>query len=796
MGRISTEQWRQAFALLDEAIELPSPARAEWLSALTDPPIRTALQELLALRERQSMDGFMQRLPQFTVTPDDATSAEAADMPAAGDNFGPYRLLSQLGRGGMSSVWVAERTDGLLKRRVALKLPHVSWPLPDLAGRMARERDILASLEHPNIARLYDAGITDDGRPYLALELVDGKPIDEYCSLHDADVAARVAVVLQTAAAVAYAHSRMVVHRDLKPSNILVDNAGKVHLLDFGISKLLAQDTDLPPQATQFGARAYTPDYASPEQIRGESVTASSDVYSLGVVLYQLLSGSLPVAARERGSITDDPMLPAPPSAVAGDRATARALRGDLDTIVMKALKDSATERYAGMQLLADDLERFLRGAPVLARRDSIWYRANKSARRNRFALRAVVGAVAITAAVSGGLAIQKSRQQSAATQRAIESYADNMAQLVVPRTPPTKDAVAYREYLQARGIMVVPTEANLREVIRLTRDVTARDPKFAQAYAVLAGANLMYLDNGYARPDALRLADEAAREALALSPHHHGALATLGVIAAHRGDWLAAEQTFRRAFEYDDGSGRIHARYAEAVLNSTGRLQEAVRVYRTELLKAPTHCRASMQLAVILGTQPGREAEAARYIDVAISHGWPGDSVDVQQLNGTIARRAGRYAEAAEYQLSTIPAATRQAGGAQVVRLLHEALATSALRPNAVVALDELNGPGAAAGMESFDMLMFSMSWYTLLGDVDRAYRVSDRWLEESRRTGRSGIPFVLGFWQPEMRAFRADPRFQELMRRMGLVDYWTKFGPPDGCRLQGGGLSCESTK
>jgi serine/threonine-protein kinase len=166
--------------------------------------------------------------------------------------------VTPLGRGGMSSVWVAERADGLIKRRVALKLPHVSWASPDLAQRMTRERDILASLEHPGIARLYDAGVAEDGRPYLALELVDGKPIDEYCALHDADIQTRVAIGLQAARAVAYAHSRMVVHRDLKPSNILVDAAGQVRLLDFGIGKLLEENPGLGPQATS-SARARTP---------------------------------------------------------------------------------------------------------------------------------------------------------------------------------------------------------------------------------------------------------------------------------------------------------------------------------------------------------------------------------------------------------------------------------------------------------------------------------------------------------------------------------------------------------
>ena len=794
MPQISAPEWRQVFALLDTALDLPPPARAGWLGTVADERLRQALQDLLALSERHETADFLRQLPQFTVLPDSPAAPESTDTAAPGENVGPYRLLTKLGRGGMSSVWVAERTDGLLKRRVALKLPHVSWALPDLAERMARERDILASLEHSNIARLYDAGVLEDGRPYLALELVDGKSIDAYCTEHASDIRARVAIALQTARAVAYAHSRMVVHRDLKPSNILVDQTGQVRLLDFGISKLLEQDPALATQATQYGSRAFTPDYASPEQIRGEPVTASTDVYSLGVVLYQLLSGVLPYPPRTPGKLIDETLLLAdvpPPSAAARERATAQALRGDLDTIVLKALKAAEPERYPNMQALADDLERYLQGAPVLARRDSAWYRLQKFAARNRFALRAMAAAVAFTVAVSTGFAIHRSRQQSAESARAVDNFSDRLAQLSVPRTPPTKDTLAYHEYLQARGLMIVPTEANLREVIRLTQSAIARDPQFARAYAVLAGGYLMHKDNGYSRPDALTLGEAAAREALELDPGIPGAHASLGVVDAHRHDWLAAESHFKKAFELDDGSGRIHSRYAEAVLNSTGRLREALQIFQVELRKTPTHCRGAMQVAVAFGKEPGRDIDAMRYVDVAMSHGWPADSRDVRQLSSEIARRAGRYAEAAEYQATTLPAETQQAGGVAVVQLLHESLSNPSLRHSAIAALDALNAR-SDAGMSSFAMLMFSMNWYTLLGDLDRAYQVSERWLTESRRAGSIGIPFNFAFWLQEMRPFRADPRFQDLARRMGLFDYWQRFGPPDDCQLRGATITC----
>jgi hypothetical protein len=174
------------------------------------------------------------------------------------------------------------------------------------------------------------------------------------------------------------------------------------------------------------------------------------------------------------------------------------------------------------------------------------------------------------------------------------------------------------------------------------------------------------------------------------------------------------------------------------------------------------------------------------------MTFGWPGNSRDVQQLNSEIARRAGRYAEAAEYQAMTMPAAARQAGGVEVVRLLNEALPDPSKRPAALASLDALNAKGASAGMESFEMLMLSMDWYTMLGEIDRAYLVSERWMAEVQHAGSTGIPFIIGLWLPEMRPFRADRRFQEFARRMGFIQYWQKFGLPEACQLQGAALTC----
>jgi tetratricopeptide (TPR) repeat protein len=779
MLKISPEDWREVFALLDTALELPVTDRARWLESLAGRPahITAALSELL---ERQTSEDFLHGLPQFTGTPDMPRQEAAADTLDVGSTVGPYRLTARLARGGMSTVWIAERADGSPRRRIAIKLPQVNWAMPAAARRMARERDLLGSLEHPNIARLYDAGVGDDGRPYLALELVDGKPIDVYCADRRMDIATRVAVVLQTARAVAYAHARSIVHRDLKASNILVDPAGQVHLLDFGIGKLL--EPDAPPSAddTQFGGRLFTPDYASPEQLRGDAVTASTDVFSLGVVLYQVLCGKLPFSSRRTS------LDPRPPSAMCHDRPMSQSLKGDLDTITLKALKELPSERFSSMAAFAEDLERYLRGDPVLAQPDSAVYRLRKFAARNRRVLRSVGAAVLVTGALGAGLAIYQSRQQAETTARALELSADAMAQRALPRTSPTRDLVAYREYLQARSLMLRPTEINLREILRLAESATTRDTEFAHAFALLAGANVLFLDVGFENPGALIRGESAARRAIELDSRLPGAYATLGSVAAHRGQWALAEAHFSRAFDLDDQSGRVHARRAQVILLSVGHLGSAYEEFVAEFRLTPAHARGAMQVATTLGFLPGRDAEALKYVDIAMSLGWPADMEDVLTLYSQTARRARRYGEAAEYQALALPKALREVADPRLATLLHEGLTSPGRRQAALRALNGATAQLHERGTSSFASLMLAMNWFTLLGDLDSAFSSADQWLRLSQRTGLSGIPHNSGFWLPEMRTFRADTRFATLATRLGLTQYWQRFGAPDQCTLR----------
>jgi len=333
--------------------------------------------------------------------------ADGPDLQAPGLRIGPYRLRKLLGRGGMGEVWEAERADGQFEQVVALKLLKRGMDSEAIVLRFLRERQILARLEHPHIARLLDGGVAADGRPYLVLERVEGEPIHEWCRRRATPVAERLRLMIAVCQAVDAAHRSLIVHRDLKPSNILVDTHGRVKLLDFGIAKLISGENEPEAEQTRLEERALTPAYAAPEQILGHPVTTATDVYALGVVLYELLAGQLP-HRRDTGSVAAlaeevERETLVRPSRIAAAASDARELAGDLDTIVLKALAREPGRRYGGAAALAEDLERHLEGRPVLARPDRVGYRLGKFVGRHRV----VVGAAALaTVALVAGTAI------------------------------------------------------------------------------------------------------------------------------------------------------------------------------------------------------------------------------------------------------------------------------------------------------------------------------------------------------------------------------------------------------
>jgi len=390
---MTPERWREVKEVLDVAVALGGDMRERFLVERCGLDV-SLLHEVESLLQSHEVAGSA-----FLETPAGDLGSRVA-LPAepnpslVGRRIGAYDIVAELGRGGMGEVYRARRADGQFTKEVALKLVRTGYDSTFITDRFRTERQILAGLEHPNIARLLDGGATDDGTPFLVMELVEGAPIDEYCEAHRLRLTDRLGLFRDVCAAVQYAHQRLVVHRDLKPGNILVASDGTPKLVDFGIAKIL----DAPGAVDVTHARPMTPEYASPEQIAGEPITTASDVYSLGVVLYGLLTGEPPSRTPTRSH---------------------RRLEGDLDTIVRMALRDEPARRYGSVEQLSEDLRRYLENRPVSARKDSWSYRSRKFILRHRVGVASA--AVAIVALIAGTAAIARSasiaRRQAAIAQ-------------------------------------------------------------------------------------------------------------------------------------------------------------------------------------------------------------------------------------------------------------------------------------------------------------------------------------------------------------------------------------------
>jgi len=435
---MTSGRWQRAKELLDRVLDLPVQDRDRFLDAecSEDPSLADEVRQLLAATER-SEDHL--ETPVFT----DAGSArsEADDLEGlSGSVVGSYRLTDLLGAGGMGVVYRAERI-GEVGGEVAVKLIKFGMDSAQVAARFQQERRILARLTHPNIAHFIDGGVTPSGRPYFVMELVSGEPITDFCAQHSLSVEARVRVFLQVLDAIAFAHRHLIVHRDVKPSNILVGEEGRVKLLDFGVAKLLSNDESTDATLTRVGGRILTPSYSSPEQIRGEPVTTAADIYSLGVILYESLTGQKPfeldtahLAEVQRVVSFDEPTRPS--EAVTGDRTVgvpsrllSRKISGDLDAIVLKALRKAPDRRYASAQEMKEDLQRFLDREPVLARRGTLWYRTGKFLSRHRTA--SVAGAVLGIATLVGGVTVAGQRSEVARQRAMAEQRVADVRQMI-----------------------------------------------------------------------------------------------------------------------------------------------------------------------------------------------------------------------------------------------------------------------------------------------------------------------------------------------------------------------------
>jgi hypothetical protein len=550
----------------------------------------------------------------------------------AGQRLGPFEILRELGRGGMSTVYLARRPPGQLPREVALKVVRQGLASPMLERRLLAETRILAGLVHPHIARLLDSGRTEDGSPYFVMEAIDGLPIDAYCDRQRLGVEARLRLFLATCRAVDHAHRNLVVHRDLKPSNVLVDADGQVKLLDFGIAKLLGDGEEI--DLTRSSLRLGTPGYASPEQILGQAITTASDVYSLGVLLYRLLTGarpyrfgtSAPLREIEAAIVGEKP----PPASVAAAKAAAataaergekpeslaRRLRGDLDTILAMALRKEPERRYLSAAQLAEDVERHLEGHPVRARKDTFFYRAGKFAGRHRWGVAAAAAALLVSLFFVAALWRQEER--TARERDRAEKVSDLLVSLfeVAEPAPQRAGALTARELLD-RGraeLSRLDDQPESQLVLRATlADLYEKLGLFAEARELL-GQNLELQERTLGRRHA------AVAETLY----------RLGRSTARAGDYRAAEPLFRESLELrrqllgeEHESVAVGLNSLALVLHEQGKLDEAEPLYRQAIERsqqvlgaaAAQTVKTKANLALMLldrGDYPGAEKLAA----------------------------------------------------------------------------------------------------------------------------------------------------------------------------------------
>jgi serine/threonine protein kinase/Tfp pilus assembly protein PilF len=907
---IQDHDWHRVDRLLQSALDREPNQRACFLdeACADDHAVRQRVEALLAADREASV--FLERPALQT---DTSLATEAARGALMGRRIGAYRILCQLGRGGMGEVYLAERADEQFRKQVAIKLVKHGTDSDAILQRFRSERQILASLDDPHIATLLDAGTTDDGLSYFVMEYVEGQPIDVYCSTHRLSTHERLHLFGLVCAAVQHAHEHQVVHRDLKPSNILVTEAGCPKLLDFGIAKLLTIESAGPTaNQTTVGLRPMTPAYASPEQVRGEPVTPLSDVYALGVLLYELLTGHRPYRVESetpadigRAICEQEPEKPStavrrglristtPTDAVSvqtpewppvpGDGESAalrRALAGDIDKIVLMALRKEASRRYASVAQFADDLRSHLEGRPVLARGDSLGYRTAKFVTRNKAAVGGAVAGVMVTVAAVG-VASLISRDQAlstagmprirslavlpldnlsgdpeqeyfssgmtealisdlariralrvisrtsvmryknthtplpeiarelnvdaviegavvqsgeriritatlieAATERHLwnESYERDVRdvlalqsevaravarQIEVTLTPQEDtrlaktrrvDPEAHQFYLWGRHHLGKLTKDGLTKAIENFQRAIEKDPTYAAAYASLAGTYSKSTDGYDMLPfrDAISKARAAALTALQLDDTLPEAHVALGGVLRADWDWAGAGQAYRRAIELNPGHVGAHHAYS-VYLTQLGRLDEALSEAKRAVELDP--------FAVTPNSWLAHAYYRARKLDEALEQSRlvleldPNYDWRPAALRAHVFLAKGMYREGiSEYEKF---AASPHAYDTRRLAWLGNARARSGDTRGALKLLEEIRTIAKRKEVPAFHIALV----YVGLGDKDQAFA----WLEKAYEA-RESAGLVSLKWNPFLDSLRSDPRYTNLLRRVGL--------------------------
>ena len=729
------EEWSRIEAILDDVLELEPSACAQAVerACAGDARLRAYIEALI--RADAGATAFLETPAAeyaaglVRAATDEGASLDDREQP--GDRIGPYIIIREIGHGGMGRVFLADRADGQFEQHVALKLVRSGQSSREILQRFLRERQILARLQHPNIAALLDGGVTPDGRPYFAMEYVDGEPITSYSDARGLGIDARLDLFTAVCDAVQYAHQNLVVHRDLKPSNTLVTPGGQVKLLDFGIAKLLHEEESRPELTlTRFGSVPMTPEYAAPEQVRGEPVTTATDVYALGTLLYELLIGQGPhrltrltaaeveraiiereierpsaAIARGRGGVSGD----VPAATIAKARGTdpsrlRRQLRGDLDTIVMRALQKDPARRYSSAGAFAEDLRRYGSGRPIAARRDSIRYRAGKFIRRNAIGVAATALVLASLVAGLIGTAWQaRVASREASKAREVSRFLASLFEVADPATANASKITA-RELLDRGASRIENDLAGQPDVQaemmlllgRIYRDLSLFDraqPLLDRSLALrrqasggddedvaAAMSELGRLSLEAGRPDE---AERIQRETLALrrslmGPGHSdvgNTMRDLALVLDFRGKYAEAETLQREALKlHQQNFGPEHADVARdlenlaTILQHRGQIDPAIFIARQTLemrqkLLGSDHldtATAMNNLAILLN-QKWELAEAERLyrqvldFDLRRLGEMHSNTATVSNNLAAVLRDRGNYDEAEKYFRSAL---------------------------------------------------------------------------------------------------------------------------------------------